>query len=97
MKILKKIKNKIKTGKIISNNKTDFFALKEKVKHILFRLGITKINSEKVSGHGFSEGLMYEHKKQRLVCFGKVESKITKSFGIKQDVFYADSFSLVEK
>ena len=73
-----------------NNNKTYFFVLKEKVEHILFRLGITKINSEKVSGYGFSEGLMYQHKKKRLVCFGKVDTKITKSFGIKQDVFYAD-------
>ncbi|MBT4737579.1 MAG: phenylalanine--tRNA ligase subunit beta [Flavobacteriales bacterium] len=73
-----------------NNNKTDFFVLKEKVEHILFRLDITKIKSEKISGYGFSEGLMYQYKKQRLVCFGKVDTKITKSFGVKQDVFYAD-------
>lgn len=73
-----------------NNNKTDFFVLKEKVEHILFRLDITKIKSEKISGYGFSEGLMYQYKKQRLVYFGKVDTKITKSFSVKQDVFYAD-------
>ena len=73
-----------------NNNKTDFFVVKEKVEHILFRLGVTKIKSEKVSGYGFSKGLMYQYKKQRLVCFGKVDAKITKSFGVKKDVFYAD-------
>ena len=84
------------TGKVNSetwnenNNKTDFFVLKEKVEHILFRLGITKIKSEKISGYGFSTGLIYKHKRNTIVCFGKVDNKITKSFSIKQDVFYAD-------
>ena len=84
------------TGKVNSENwnttkdKTDFFVMKEKVEHILFRLGITKIKSEEISTYGFSEGLMYKHKKNRLVCFGKVDKKITKSFGIKQELYYAD-------
>ena len=73
-----------------NNNKTDFFVLKEKVEHILFRLGIKKIKSEKVSGYGFSNGLIYKYKKNTIVCFGKVNKKITKSFGIKQEVYYAD-------
>ncbi len=84
------------TGKVNSENwnttkdKTDFFVMKEKVEHILFRLGITKIKSEEISTYGFSEGLMYKHKKNRLVCFGKVDKKIIKSFGIKQELYYAD-------
>ena len=84
------------TGKLNSENwnsnkdKTDFFVLKEKVEHVLFRLGITKIKSEEISTHGFSEGLMYKHKKNRLVCFGKVDAKICKSFGVKKEVYYAD-------
>jgi len=84
------------TGKVNSENwnttkeKTNFFVLKEKVEHVLFRLGISKIKSEEISTHGFSKGLMYKHKKNRLVCFGKVDDKICKSFGIKQEVYYAD-------
>ena len=84
------------TGKLNSENwnsnkdKTDFFVLKEKVEHVLFRLGISKIKSEEIFTHGFSEGLMYKHKKNRLVCFGKVDAKICKSFGVKKEVYYAD-------
>jgi len=84
------------TGKVNSENwnttkeNTNFFVLKEKVEHVLFRLGISKIKSEEISTHGFSKGLMYKHKKNRLVCFGKVDDKICKSFGIKQEVYYAD-------
>ena len=80
------------TGKVNSENwnttkdKTDFFVMKEKVEHILFRLGITKIKSEEISTYGFSEGLMYKHKKNRLVCFGKVDKKIIKSFGIPPEI-----------
>ena len=33
---------------------------------------------------------MYQYKKKRLVCFGKVDTKMTKRFGVKQDVIYAD-------
>ena len=84
------------TGKVKSDNwknantKIDFFNLKEKVEHILSRLGITKIKSEEISNYGFSEALMYKSQKERLVCFGKIAKKISKSFGIKQEVYYAD-------
>lgn len=84
------------SGKVNTENwnttkdKTNFFVMKEKVEHILFRLGITKIKSEELSSYGFSEGLMYKYKKNRLVCFGKLDKKITKSFGIKQELYYAD-------
>ena len=33
---------------------------------------------------------MYKYKKDTLVCFGKVDKKITKNFGINQEVFYVD-------
>jgi len=72
------------------NTKIDFFNLKEKVEHILSRLGITKLKSEEISNYGFSQALMYKYKKERLVCFGKVDKKIAKKFGLKQEVFYAD-------
>ena len=84
------------TGNVSSENwnstitSVNFFNLKEKVEHILYRLGITKLKSEELIGYGISDGLMYKHKKDTLVCFGKVDKKITKKFGIKQEVFYAD-------
>ena len=84
------------TGNIYSESwnstktKVNFFNLKEKVEHILYRLGITKLKSEKLIGYGISEGIMYRYKKDTLVCFGKVDKKITKKFGINQEVFYID-------
>ncbi|MBT3621181.1 MAG: phenylalanine--tRNA ligase subunit beta, partial [Flavobacteriales bacterium] len=39
---------------------------------------------------GFLDGLMYKFKKKRLVCFGKLDKKLCKAFGIKSDVYAAD-------
>ena len=48
-----------------SNDKVNFYFVKEKVEHILGRLGIVKLKSEAISSDGFSEGLMYKFKKKR--------------------------------
>jgi len=73
-----------------SDDKADFYFIKEKVEHILSRLGVKKIKSEAINTHGFSEGLMYKFKKKRLVCFGKLDTKLCKSFGVKSTVYAAD-------
>jgi len=73
-----------------SDDKADFYFIKEKVEHILSRLGVKKIKSEAIDTHGFSEGLMYKFKKKRLVCFGKLDTKLCKSFGVKSTVYAAD-------
>jgi phenylalanyl-tRNA synthetase beta chain len=73
-----------------TSDKANYFFVKEKVEHILARLGITKLKSETISTHGFSEGLMYKFKKKRLVCFGKLDKKLCKAFGVKSDVYAAD-------
>jgi len=84
------------SGRISSENwdtnadKADFYFMKEKVEHILSKLGVKKITSESISSYGFSEGLMYTFKKKRLVCFGKLELKLCKSFGVKSVVYAAD-------
>ena len=84
------------SGKINSENwnsnsdQADYFYIKEKVEHILTRLGIKKLKSETISTHGFSEGLMYMFNKKRLVCFGKLDKKLCKAFGVKSDVYAAD-------
>lgn len=84
------------TGRIQAENwnanstKADFYLIKEKVEHILRRLGITKLKSESISTHGFESGLMYKFKKKRLVCFGKLDKKLCKAFGVKSDVYAAD-------
>ena len=73
-----------------TSDKANYFFVKEKVEHILARLGITKLKSEAISTHGFSEGLMYKFRKKRLVCFGKLDKKLCKAFGVKSDVYAAD-------
>ncbi|MBT5273640.1 MAG: phenylalanine--tRNA ligase subunit beta, partial [Flavobacteriales bacterium] len=84
------------SGKVLAENwntnsdKADYYFIKEKVEHILARLGATKLKSEPISTHGFSDGLMYKFKKKRLVCFGKLDKKLCKAFGVKSDIYAAD-------
>ena len=73
-----------------NNDKANFFFIKEKVEHILNRLGVKKIKSESINTYGFAEGLMYAFKNKRVVCFGKLGQKLCKSFGVKSDVYAAD-------
>lgn len=73
-----------------SADKADFYFIKEKVEHILSRLGVKKIKSEAINTHGFAEGLMYKFKKKRLVCFGRLDTKLCKAFGVKSEVYAAD-------
>ena len=73
-----------------SADKVDFFFLKERVEHILNRLGIVHFKAEEISNYGYSQGLMYTSKKKRLVCFGQLDKKLTKEFGIKSNVYAAD-------
>jgi len=84
------------SGRIISENwdvkssNVDFFFMKEKVEHILNRLGITNITHEQIGNYGFEYALMYKINNKRLVCFGKLDDKICKSFDVKSDVYMAD-------
>jgi phenylalanyl-tRNA synthetase beta chain len=73
-----------------SDDKADFYFIKEKVEHIINRLGIKKIKSEAINTYGFAEGMMYTFMKKRLVCFGKLDAKLVKEFGIKSTVYAAD-------
>jgi phenylalanyl-tRNA synthetase beta chain len=73
-----------------TSDKANYFFVKEKVEHILARLGIKKLKYETISNQGFTEGLIYKFKKKRLVCFGKLDKKLCKAFGIKSDVYAAD-------
>jgi phenylalanyl-tRNA synthetase beta chain len=73
-----------------SDDKADFFFIKEKVEYVLNRLGIKNVKSESINTYGFSEGLMYTFKKKRLVCFGKLDKKLCKTFTVKSVVYAAD-------
>ena len=84
------------SGRIFEENwnkphdKVSFYFIKEIVARILKRLGVQNIKSESISSYGFSEGLIYRFKKKRLVCFGKLDKKLCKSFDVKSDVYAAD-------
>ena len=73
-----------------NSDKADFFFIKEKVEHILNRLGIKDVQSEQMNTYGFEEALMYKCKNKRLVCFGKLDNKICKAFDVKSEVYAAD-------
>jgi phenylalanyl-tRNA synthetase beta chain len=72
------------------NKPSDFFYLKGSVDAILSRLGITRTRTSPIRNDNFSEGLSLGLGKTKIVDFGIVKKSILKSFGISQDVLYAD-------
>ena len=73
-----------------SDDKADFYFLKEKVEHIFNRLGIKNVKSEAINNNGFTSGLVYTFKNKKLVCFGRLDDKLVKEFGVKSTVYAAD-------
>lgn len=69
---------------------SNFFLFKGYVLSIIEKLGIKKINSVALTSDVFSEGVALGQENNTLVEFGVVKKSITKHFGIKQEVFYAD-------
>jgi len=81
-----------KTSESWTNPQTpsDFFYLKGTIIATLERLGITRFNTKPFKNDVFSEGLLLEQGKTKLVGFGLVKNSILKHFGISQAVVYAD-------
>lgn len=81
-----------KTGETWSTpqSPSDFFYLKGIINATLERLGITRFNTKPFKNDVFSEGLMLEQGKTKLVEFGMVKNAILKHFDISQTVLYAD-------
>ena len=73
-----------------NNDKTDFFVIKEKVEHILYRLGLNNWDSSEGNGWGRLYTLAYSYEDKRLVCFGKVTKDLCSKFGVKSNVYMAD-------
>ena len=74
-----------------SKEKVDFFYLKGIVEKLLQRLGLNKgISLSPIQTDFFSEGLAYKIRKKKVLEIGKVRTALLKSFGVKQEVFYAD-------
>lgn len=70
--------------------KANFFFIKEKVEHILNRLGVKNITSKESVGWGRSYSLTYSYNNERLVCFGEVQKELCAHFNINSDVYMAD-------
>jgi len=74
-----------------SKDKVDFFYLKGMVEKLLKRLGLHKgISLNPIQNDFFSEGLAYKIRKKKVLEIGHVRPDLLKSFGIKQEVHYAD-------
>jgi len=70
--------------------KSDFFFMKGVVAGLLQRLGVVGTRYGKMKNDMISEGLALYSGKKKLVEFGVVSSNVLKSFGIKQEVLFAD-------
>ncbi|MCA0154262.1 phenylalanine--tRNA ligase subunit beta [Winogradskyella vincentii] len=69
---------------------SDFFYLKGTIEGILERLGLNNLRSAPVKSDLFSEGMTLSLGKKKLVDFGLVKKSILKSFGISQQVLFAN-------
>jgi phenylalanyl-tRNA synthetase beta chain len=69
---------------------SDFFLFKGYVNGIISRLGIQKTQNLPVTSDVFSEGIAIGFGQEIIVELGVVKKSILKSFGIKQEVFFAD-------
>jgi len=71
-------------------NKVSFFTLKSYVVNMLDRLGLSGYQETALSEGQWSYALRFHRGQQVLVEFGKIQTRILKDMGIKQEVFYAD-------
>ncbi|GAB5400058.1 MAG: phenylalanine--tRNA ligase subunit beta [Aureisphaera sp.] len=75
---------------VTPSKKSDFFYGKGIVSTILDRLGIQGYSEKGIKNDAFSEGIRLTKGKKDLVEFGVISKKITKHFGIQEQVLFAD-------
>lgn len=73
-----------------SNKTSDFFYLKGIIEQLFSRLGLTKLKVSPIKTDVLSEGITLSLGKTKLVEFGIVKRKILKSFGVSQEILFAD-------
>jgi len=73
-----------------TNKPSDFFYLKGVIESIFTRLGVSKLKSSPIKTDVLSEGMVLSLGKTKLVEFGIVKRATLKSFGISQEVLFAD-------
>ena len=74
----------------LQSQASDFFYMKGVVAGLLERLGVKGTRYGKMKNDMISEGLAIYFGKKKVVEFGVVKPGILKSFGIKQEVLFAD-------
>ena len=76
----------------IPDQSADYFYVKGILTSMFERLGINTLRGKTLKNDIFSEGISLQSGKLKLAEFGTVNTKILKSFGIKQEVLFADIF-----
>ena len=72
------------------DKKKDFFWIKQKVEHILKRLGLHNLKGNNNDLSYLVDAYSFNFKKNRIADFGFVNKATLKAFGIKTDVLYAE-------
>ncbi len=70
--------------------KTTYFDLAQQVTTILQKASLTTVSQEKANDPILDYGMILMDGKRNIGKIGKVKSAITKDFGLKQEIFYAD-------
>ena len=82
--------NRTKDSWNVAKKTADFFYLKGIVNTILERLGLENLKTTPIKNDSFSEGIVLQKGKIKLVELGVVSDKVLKEFGIKEPVLFAD-------
>jgi phenylalanyl-tRNA synthetase beta chain len=82
--------NQHKTNWKVADQKADFFYLKGIVTALVAKVGISKLKTKPSKSDHFSEGIALYDGKVKIADIGVVKRNILKSFGIKQEVVFAD-------
>jgi len=73
-----------------ADQKADFFYLKASVTNILSRSGFNSLKTKPTKNDVFSEGIALYDGKNKIADLGVVNRTVLSSFGIKQEVLFAD-------
>ena len=82
--------NKTQKSWKVTTETSDFFYLKGIIIAILSRLGINALKTTPIKTDVFSEGIVLNVGKVKLVELGVVKKHILKNFAVKQEVLFAD-------
>ncbi len=82
--------NRTKDSWKVAAQNSDFFYVKGVITSLLQRVGIQNLKTTPTKSDVFTEGISFSLGKIKLVDFGVLKPAILKTFGIKQEVLFAD-------